>query len=56
MTTRVTEDARREPSFRASRGFSPPARCTALTKCEEKERLLAVYNVLYFKAYPLFRN
>ena len=58
MATRVTDGERREkhekreslffllrlpPSFCASRGFAPPPACIALTKSEEKERLLAVY-------------
>ena len=48
MTTRVTEGARRVPSFLASRVSrlrrSTLARaCTSLTKSEEKDRLLAVY-------------
>ena len=55
MATRVTDGARRErlpPSFRprfARLAASPlPRACIALTKSEEKERLLAVYGNKYF--------
>ena len=48
MTTRVTEGARRVPSFLASRvsrlrRSTLAGTCTSLTKSEEKDRLLAVY-------------
>ena len=46
MTTRVTKGARRErhrPRFARIAASPLPRACTALTKCEVKERLLAVY-------------
>ena len=49
MATRVTDGARRErhPRF-ALLAVSPlPRACIALTKSEEKERLLAIYSVDY---------
>ena len=39
----------REGTFRTSRRYAAPRACIALTKSEEKERLLVVY-VLCFKA------
>ena len=46
MATRVTDGARRErlpPSFQRLAASPLPRSCIALTKSEEKERLVAVY-------------
>ena len=46
MATRVTDGARRErlpPSFQRLASSPLPRSCIALTKSEEKERLVAVY-------------
>ena len=49
MTTRVTDGARRErhPRFALLAASPLPRACIALTKSEEKERLLAIYSVDY---------
>ena len=43
MATRVTDGARRERRFARLAASPLPRACIALTKSEEKERLLAVY-------------
>ena len=56
MTTRVTEgaDGRGRPQIALLAAWPLPRACTALTKFEEKERLLAVYLVPGY--YQMFLN
>ena len=51
MATRVTDGARR-PRFACPAASPLPRACIALTKSEEKERLLAVHRVLNRRRHP----